>query len=198
MRTGRLPASERRAALLDCACRVFSAGSYRGATTAEIANAAGVTEPVLYRHFDSKRDLYLACLADTWAELRVLWDEALEAEPDPAVWLSAMGRAFLASEGDRRVISNMWIQALSEASEDPAIARFMRAHIHEVHDYAAAVVRRGQEAGGIAPERDPDAGAWTFIALGLLSIADRRLDGIMGEGWAKIREARVEWLRGRA
>jgi non-specific serine/threonine protein kinase len=37
----RLPAPERRAAVLDCACRVFANGSYRGTTTAEIAAAAG-------------------------------------------------------------------------------------------------------------------------------------------------------------
>ena len=58
----RLPAEERRAAVLDTACRVFGRCSYRGATTAEIAREAGVTEPILYRHFDSKRALYLACL----------------------------------------------------------------------------------------------------------------------------------------
>ena len=43
----RLPAEERKAAVLDCACGIFSTGSYRGTTTAEIARQAGVTEPVL-------------------------------------------------------------------------------------------------------------------------------------------------------
>ena len=47
----RLPAEARKAAVLDCACGIFQAGSYRGTTTAEIARRAGVTEPVLYRHF---------------------------------------------------------------------------------------------------------------------------------------------------
>ena len=47
----RLPASERRAALVDAALRTFAEGSYGGATTAEIARKAGVTEPILYRHF---------------------------------------------------------------------------------------------------------------------------------------------------
>ena len=55
--SSRLPAEERKAVVLDCACGIFSTGSYRGTTTAEIARKAGVTEPILYRHFDSKRDL---------------------------------------------------------------------------------------------------------------------------------------------
>ena len=54
----RLPASERRAPVLECACKVFSQGSYRGTTTAELARSAGVTEPILYRHFDSKSSLF--------------------------------------------------------------------------------------------------------------------------------------------
>ena len=57
---GRLSAEERRADVLETACQVFAKGSYRGATTADIARGAGVTEPILYRHFASKRDLYLA------------------------------------------------------------------------------------------------------------------------------------------
>ena len=60
----RLTAEARRQAVLDTACRVFAKSSYRGATTAEIAREAGISEPILYRHFGSKRDLYLACLED--------------------------------------------------------------------------------------------------------------------------------------
>jgi len=53
----RLPAAERRQAILEAALRVFSNSSYDGATTAEIAREAGVSEPILYRHFASKREL---------------------------------------------------------------------------------------------------------------------------------------------
>ena len=80
----RLPAKERRTAVVETACRVFAKSSYRGSTTAQIAREKGVTEPVLYRHFASKRELYLACLAAAWDQLRLLWDEALEREEDPA------------------------------------------------------------------------------------------------------------------
>ena len=55
--------------MLDAACRVFFESSYRGATTAEIAREAGISEPILYRHFGSKRDLYLACLDEAWRTL---------------------------------------------------------------------------------------------------------------------------------
>ena len=80
----RLTAEERRQAVLDTACRVFFASSYRGATTAEIAREAGISEPILYRHFGSKRDLYLACLDEAWRGFRAFAEEALADEPGPA------------------------------------------------------------------------------------------------------------------
>ena len=173
MTTARLPAEERRAALLETASRLFSEGSYRGTTTAEIARAAGVTEPVLYRHFDSKRDLYLACMDAAWEGVQELWKRALEEEHDPGLWIAAMGRAFRESEEESPVISHLWVQAIAEGSEDAEIGAYMKKHMREVHDYAVDVVRRSQAAGGIAKDRDPDAEAWMFIALGLLTMADR-------------------------
>ena len=73
----RLPAAERRQAIVDAALRVFAGGSYSHATTAEIARAAGISEPILYRHFASKRELYLACLEAAWASLRAQYSLAL-------------------------------------------------------------------------------------------------------------------------
>jgi AcrR family transcriptional regulator len=195
--TTRLPAEERRAALLETASRLFSEGSYRGTTTADIAREAGVTEPVLYRHFASKRDLYLACLDSAWAGVRALWDEALQAEPDPGLWVATMGRSFLESEAERPLISHLWVQAVAEGSEDPAIGAYMKEHMREVHAYATAVVRRAQERGGVAKDRDPEAEAWIFIAIGLLTMADRVLDGVMRECWPGIRSSRLAWMTGR-
>jgi len=195
--TLRLPAEERRAALLETALKLFSEGSYRGTTTAEIARAAGVTEPVLYRHFESKRELYLACMETAWAGVRELWEQAVQEEPDPSMWVAAMGRAFIESEERRPLISHLWVQALAESSEDPEIGAYMKQHMREVHAYVVDVARRAQKAGGIEQDRDPDAEAWIFIALGLLSMADRVLAGVMHDCWPSIRRSRAKWMTGR-
>jgi TetR/AcrR family transcriptional regulator len=193
----RLSAAERRASLLECACAVFSRRSYRGTTTAQLASQAGVTEPVLYRHFDSKRALYLACIEETWSRIRSLWEEVVAGESEPGRWLSAMGRAFLESAEHRPVISNLWLQALAEGLEDVEIAEYMRSHVREVHQHVADVVRRAQAAGGIPADRDADAEAWIFLSLGLISMADRHvLGGLMDPDWEKIRTARLRWLSG--
>jgi AcrR family transcriptional regulator len=195
MSTVRLPAEERRASVLSAACGLFANGSYRGTTTADIAREVGVTEPVLYRHFPSKRALYLACMDWSWEQVKALWAERLAAEPDPGLWLSAMGRAFREAEAEHPLVSPMWVQALAESSEDPEIAAYMREHMREVHDYVADVIRRAQKAAGIASERDPDAEAWIFIALGLLTMADEVIGTFLQDAWPAIRESRIAWLR---
>ena len=58
----RLPAAERRAVLIEAAGRLFGERGYEATRLDAIAAAAGVTKPIVYRHFDSKRDLYLALL----------------------------------------------------------------------------------------------------------------------------------------
>src|SRR5919198_3988205 len=79
----RLSAAERRSAIIEAALRVFSDGSYAGATTAEIAREAGVSEPLLYRHFSSKRALYFACLDGGWTRIRSKLEGRI-GEPGPA------------------------------------------------------------------------------------------------------------------
>lgn len=54
---------ERRALIVEAAGRLFGERGYEGTRLDDIASAAGVTKPILYRHFDSKRDLYVALLA---------------------------------------------------------------------------------------------------------------------------------------
>jgi AcrR family transcriptional regulator len=65
----RLPADQRRRQLLDVACRLFARSGFHETSMEEIAEAAGVTKPVLYQHFPSKRALYGELLRDTGARL---------------------------------------------------------------------------------------------------------------------------------
>ena len=65
----RLPAVRRRHQLLDVSLEVFAKQGFHGTSMAEVAEAAGVTKPVLYQHFGSKRELYLQLLDDVGQRL---------------------------------------------------------------------------------------------------------------------------------
>jgi AcrR family transcriptional regulator len=187
----RLSAEARRQAVLESACRVFMKSSYRGATTAEIAREAGISEPILYRHFGSKRDLYLACLDEAWQGFRVVCEQAIA--DDPQRCLGAIADAYMARRARVRLI-DLWIQALTEASEDRLIASALRKQVREMHDFFADVIRDGQARGVIAADRDPVAEAWIFVAGGLLSTMDVRLGGLLGDDLNRVKAARRAWM----
>jgi len=67
---GRLPAAERRSQLLDHALEIFAANGFHATSMNDVAEAAGVTKPVLYQHFRSKRDLYVELLGDVGGQLQ--------------------------------------------------------------------------------------------------------------------------------
>ncbi len=68
--TTRLPAARRRKQLLDVALRVFADRGFHPTSMNDLAEAAGVTKPVLYQHFGSKRELYLELLEEVGDRLR--------------------------------------------------------------------------------------------------------------------------------
>jgi len=74
--TTRLPAEERRDQLLDVALEVFATAGFHGASMNDVAEAAGVTKPVLYQHFDSKNDLFAALLDEVGRRMRTAIDKA--------------------------------------------------------------------------------------------------------------------------
>ena len=187
----RLTAEQRRQAVLETACRVFSRSSYHGATTAEIAREAGISEPILYRHFGSKRDLYLACLEEAWSTFRGVCEQAIAGDPERC--LGAIADAYMVKGKKLRVI-DLWIQALNIAAEDKVIAAAVRKQIREVRDFFADVIRDGQRRGVIHADRDPDAEAWIFVAGGLLATIDSRLGGLLGGDLERVRAARRAWM----
>lgn len=65
----RLPRSERRQQLIDVATMKFGERGFHPTSMDDIAAAAGITKPVLYQHFSSKEDLYIAVIASIGEEL---------------------------------------------------------------------------------------------------------------------------------
>jgi len=190
----RMPAAERRQALIDTAIRVFSEGSYHGTTTAEIARAAGISEPILYRHFASKRELYLAALDHVWGKMRASWEQAVATTPDVREAFEAMGRGHVTVRDCKFQMAELWVQALGEAAEDPELRKHLRRQMREVHDFIAALITRGQEEGVLHPDRDADAEAWSFLAGGMLGMVGRRVGLLDDREVSAIRAARLDWL----
>ena len=189
----KLSAEARRRHVLETASRVFADGSYRGTTTAEIARAVGCSEPILYRHFPSKRELYFACVDYEWGEIRTRLEAALETS-DRDVAIAALQRDLEAVARGKAALSHLWVQAMTEASEEPEIRRFMRAHLKAVHAFLVRLLRHGQELGIVHAERDPEVEAWITIGTVAFGAMGERLGGLMDDVLPRIRAQRRAWM----
>lgn len=99
--THRLPAAERRRQLLDVALDVFAPGGFHGTSMDDVAAAAGVTKPVLYQHFGSKRALYIELLNDVGTQLMDVIAKAAAEADGPSRQVEAGFRAYFRYVEDR-------------------------------------------------------------------------------------------------
>ena len=102
-KSARLPRDERRAQLLVAALEVFTVAGYHSAAMDEIADRANVSKPVLYQHFPSKLDLYLAVLDMHIDSLVFAIQKAIAANRENSARVAATVEAyfgFIDSEGE--------------------------------------------------------------------------------------------------
>ncbi|MEM0982318.1 MAG: TetR/AcrR family transcriptional regulator [Planctomycetota bacterium] len=162
----RLPAAKRRAQLLDTAAELFAAHGYARATTSQLAKAAGVTEPIIYRHFKSKRDLFVALIERTGKETLQQWEQDLARSSDPAARLKLLlGDNPMVTESGRsayRVI----LQAISE-TDDPVIRKALEQHIRSLHEFIATELADAMESGRVPDRFSPEVVAWLLIHVGM-------------------------------
>ncbi len=154
----------RRAAILNAAVKLFSERGFRGTTTRALADAVGVTEPVLYEHFKSKRDLYGAIVEEKsregMAQAIQLFEPIAAAKDDRALFVG-LGEFILRSDPDYEAYRRL---LLSVALEDPELgATFnQRQHcgVEAVADYIAERIR-----DGVFRPVDPALAARAFLGM---------------------------------
>jgi AcrR family transcriptional regulator len=128
----RLPAGERRALILEAAGRLFGEQGYDAARLDDIAAAAGVTKPILYRHFADKEALYLALLARHRDDLPT-FTAAMPAEGTAEERLRAVLDGWV---GYVEAHAYAWRMLFVDAGGGPEVQAFR----HEVRNRARAVL----------------------------------------------------------
>jgi AcrR family transcriptional regulator len=162
----RLPAAKRREQLLDCAAELFAVNGYARATTAELARAAGVTEPIIYRHFKSKRDLFIALIERTGKRTLDQWRQDLANAEDPAERLKTLigDNPMVSAQG--RDAYRVFLQAITEV-DDEEIQKAWSNHIHSLQRFLAMELARAQENRRVTRHFPAELIAWLLIDLGL-------------------------------
>lgn len=125
----RLNRDERRRQLLEVAASVFAERGYHGATTAELARAAGVTEPILYQHFRNKQALFATLVEEVGDEVMTAWQTRLEGVTDPRERLRLLLASNPATHERGRSVYRVIFHAMTEAANEPTLAKALRAHV---------------------------------------------------------------------
>ena len=120
----RLPAAERREQLLHTAVAVFAEHGFHATSMNDVAEAAGVTKPVLYQHFSSKRELFIELLADIGAELRETIAKATADASGPRQQIEDGFRAYFRYVDEQT--DSFKVLFGSGARRDPEFASFAR------------------------------------------------------------------------
>lgn len=154
----RIPAGERREQILAAASLVFGERGYFGATTDQIAKAAGISQPYVVRMFGTKENLFVEVLGRSLDKLLVSFHTTLDewkasgSPPDTIARL--LGTAYVNLIEDRGILLSL-MQAFS-MGHDPVIGK-------QAREGFMAIYRLLRDEAGFEPER-----VRTFLAEGML------------------------------
>ena len=185
---------ERKLQILAVAVSLFSQKGFRGTTTKEIAQAAGVSEAMVFRHYATKQELYSAILDHK---------ACASGRFDPA----EMAADAINRKDDRGVFETLALGALNHHENDPEFQRlllhsalekhelaqmFFDQIVRHVYDFLGSYIRERQRDGAFI-EIDPAIVVRCFIGMVMhhslnnnLWDPDRRLLNISNESAAKL------------
>ena len=162
----RMRKAERKKQLLVHAKQLFVTLGYQNTTTEKIARAAGVSEPVLYRHFESKKALFLEVLQEIRQATLERWHAETAPLTDPLAKLHGIADMYLGTTREHALEFRVMHRTLIETDDDD-IAAFLRSFYLDSEALLAQVISEGQQTGVFRRSLDPRVGAWELIRTAL-------------------------------
>lgn len=162
----RMRKADRKRQLLAHAKQLFLTLGYQSTTTEKIARSAGVSEPVLYRHFENKKALFLEVLQEIRQATLTRWTAETSQLGDPLAKLHAVSEIYLGAAREHALELRVMHRTLIEA-DDEEIAACLRSFYLDSETLLAQIIAEGQEAGVFRRSLDPRVGAWEMIRTAL-------------------------------
>jgi AcrR family transcriptional regulator len=162
----RLKAPQRREQLMEVATKLFARNGYEATTTAAIALAAGVTEPILYRHFKSKQELFVAIVKAVSDRTMKQWQDLIAGVADPAEQIRRVA-AEMPKHMETFADAYHVLHGALSTSRDKKVLAVMREHYAQIEKFFAKVVGDGQKSGAFRKNISPRGAAWQLIITGI-------------------------------
>ena len=188
--TNRLPAAARRQQLLNVALEVFSGAGYHATTMDDVAATAGVTKPVLYQHFNSKRALYLHLVDDVGDRMAAAITDKTAQVDSPREQVEAGIAAYFDFVAENRAAFLLLFEGADRSDADvaEAVNRIEDSMAELVAPLIAAGIESDQQralAYGVVGAAEAAGRAWS---TGKLSIEPSTLAAEIAElAWSGLR-----------
>ncbi len=162
-RNARLSGAARRRQIIETAASLFSRKGFGGTTTRRVAEAAGISETTIFKHFATKDDLYAAIIeAKTQTEAILGSAEPAARRGDDAGVLRALAQELI---GRTQADPTLMRLLLFSALEGHALSEmFFRSRVKRVDEFLSRYIRERVAAGAFQP-LDPLQAAWNFIGM---------------------------------
>lgn len=192
----RMRRKERREFILHSAKHVFAHSTYADASTGELARESEITEPMLYKHFGSKKGLFLAVLGEFGTQFLDKLQERItgRAEKDLADALEHIIDDYRSVVRADPETQRIFFQAVIEAS-DPDVARCVERHNRTVYEIIHRVVKRAHKEGYLDPQVNIDAATWGYMSM-ILTTQYSMMLNLADDFKQAQHEVNQIWLRG--
>ncbi len=171
----RVPAAERRDALIDAAMVEFARGGLHGTPVANIARRVGVAQPYVFSLFPTKRELFIAAVERGFETVITRFAEVRQGfEPDPAdpsgSLRAALGEAYIELLQSNRALLMLQLHAYAACGEDEEI----RTHVRRCYTELEQRLRSITQLGDTELQKFLSIGMWLNVqaALGTGDLAD--------------------------
>jgi TetR/AcrR family transcriptional regulator len=162
----RLPADKRRKQILKCAVKAFARSNYRKTRVADIAAEAGISEAMIYKHFPSKKSIFIEILQDMSERIISRLKEELNKEQDALEALRSMARRFYNLVTNHPDELKVQFQAISEIDDEEIADRLRRDH-EDLMRFIGSALEKGIEKGSIRKDLDVGTVVLLFDGLGI-------------------------------
>jgi AcrR family transcriptional regulator len=160
----RITKKERYAQLIDCATQVFAEKGYSNATTKDISEKAQVSEKLIYLHFKSKKELFLACFHELEKELIDGFSQVIVKHKDnPLRVLKQYGLFFYNFIHTHQFTAGLLDLRISDVKNDPDILKAYRDLVELYVGNVEKTIRLGAEKGMLPSNLNPRALAWLYV-----------------------------------
>ncbi|NOK58716.1 MAG: hypothetical protein GFH27_549301n256 [Chloroflexi bacterium AL-W] len=192
--TTRLSAQERRELILRKSAELFAELGYHDASTKKLATASGITEPVLYQHFSSKKKLFITVVRDFGQLFSKSFKQqtTISQNSSEIVMLHQTLVDYYELSQKHIEMRNIIFEAMAFRDEDISVA--VHQNIQDIAVFVYELLETASKTKRLASGIDVEAATWNYVSMILMVHVSLLSDGYYGHSQTSFQRMADFWL----